>query len=601
MIRTGSVLKRLDILKEATARKFSGGLNVADSELNLSSEWARELNNMVVGIDGSLQVRQGSRLIVDIDSLTDGTILDHRFFADHLIVVDTIGQLFAVDSQSIAERIWDAEIADHQRDGLTIWTEFEHVHFAEFNGELVVANGVDKPLAVRMDLHVDYLADPATGSNINVPVSSVFAKHDRHLVWAVDRHNIVVSERDAHGVYPGDPGAIYTGIFDLSSYVSSGNDEIVGMISFKGFLLVMFEECIVPVQFTEITDPAPALQIAVSPDSVMDAFGTISDRTLQDIGEQSLGLDIVGVASTSLAKLTKILSPDRPSRLVDPLIQKIVGRLKRETAHHDSFAVYDRRQSTYMLFVPNDNSVSHIHGFAFRYIKSMDIEAWSVYRGWRWQCGSRSLNGRMYFTPRDSTKIYVLGDQTSDPLYSDFVGDQETFTDETCWDDNTGFSPIVSVAESGIPIEWSWELPWSDMKKRGYTKTLRYPILDTEGDQHFTMQVFVDNRDKVIDGGEAFTDGTVFDDNLGFERVYPIRSPALEARFIGKDAGGYGFHAYGNSPYGGGNNTASHGLTLMPTKFEIVKFRFSGDSLHPLKIVAITPLYQLGSFRRMLV
>lgn len=604
MIKTGAATKRLNILKEATSRDFKGGLDVADSELNLTSRFARELNNMVIGIDGSLQIRQGCRLFADIAPLTSSYIMNYRYFSGKIVVVDHAGQLFTVDGQGSVTRIWDADIAAAKRPGLTKWGSAEFVTFEEVSGNLIIGSGVDKPLNVTSAFVVDYLADLGTGSNINVPVSAVLAKFARHTVWA-NGSIITVSERDAAGTYPGDPGVVYAGTFDLATYVTVGDPTIIGMIPFKNFLMVMFRECVVPVQFTEIaaTDTVPAaLQINVSPDSVITNYGTVAPRTLQDIGEYALSLDIVGVADFSLATFTKILSPDRPSRLVDPLLQKAINPLNTTLLHDHTFAIYDRKLSTYMLMIPDRGFEFNklTSGFGYHYIDSLKIEAWNRYSGWNWQCATRSSEGRVFFSRGFDTQIFVIGDQINDPIYADFVGEQETFSDGTIFTDGTGWTPIADANSSGLPIQFAWELPWTDLRHQSLTKTLRYAILSTEGSATFTVKAFIDDRYLSKNLGETFSDGTLFTDDTGWiPFVDPPYIPALTWNLVGRDQGGYGVEAYGSDPYGGGNNAASRKLTLTPTKFTTLKLRFEGESMKPLKFAAITLLYQVGTVRRL--
>lgn len=615
MIRTGSVLNKLNVLRDATSRNFKGGLNVADTELNLSSKFARELVNLGVGIDGSLQVRQGNRLFADIKELTDGFIVDQQYFAGNIISVDDFGQLFSTNGKGDSTRIWDSTIAATLRQGLQIWGATDFVRFEEFGGELIIGNGEDKPLRVDIGLNVDYLADIATGTNVNVPVSSIFAKHDRHLIWATlsssgKRSIITVSERDAAGTYFGDSGAVYVGSFDLASYVTSGLSDIIAMVSFKSWLMVFFQECIVPVQFSEIDqdnnhDPVTVagLKINVDPESVIPNCGTIAPRSVQNIGGQNpevLALDAVGIQSTSLTKITKILSPDRPSRLVDPMLQKLTNQSSDN--HDHTFAIYDRRLSSYKIYLP----INHwrfqraSRGFAYRYIDSMDLAAWSTIEGHNWRCGCRSAEGRLFFVPEQSTAIFIQGDEVIDEVNADFMGDQETFSDGTIFSDRTGLTPITALDDSGIPIQFDWELPWTDLKQRGKNKTLRYVTLDTEGEGDFTFEVYINNMYKKNGPGDSFSDNTLFDDDLGFVENEPNRTPALSIPFTGGGALSFGLQEFGSTKFGGGNNTSIPALTFAPVQGHLFKFRITGETTKPLKFVAITIYFQLGTVRGML-
>jgi len=589
------------MLKTPTARDFSGGLNLADSELNLSSKYARELTNLYVDIDGSLWLRQGTQLFADIAPLSDYNISNTHYFVQYIIVVNTRGEIFAVDGQGNIAKIWDSIIAAAKRPGLTIWAGAEHVTFEEFKGALIISNGQDKPLEITADLTVDYLAD-VTGSNINVPIGLIMESFANHLFIA-SGYMLNVSERNAAGTWPGDPGVQFTNSFDMRSYVSVGDTEIIALHAFKNFLLVCFREVIVPIQIIEDATATPKLNINVSQDSVINNYGAFSYRTAQDLGEAIYNSDIVGVSELSLSSFTKILSPDRPSRFIDPVLQPAINALSAGALLTDTFSVYDRRLGTYALFIPNAAAQYQTEsiGYSYRTLEKFKISAWCVIRGWNWHGACRSSEGNVFFNRNNCTKIFVKGDRVSNPLWADFIGEQETFSDGTYFTDNTGFGPVANVNDSGLPIEWAWELPWADFKQRMLTKSLRYIVLDTEGDQPIHCEVFVDDiyyaRNLI---GETFSDGTTFTDGTGWTPYTTVpRTPALVMDYIGRDAGGYGIQQYGNSPYGGGNNTRLRTLTLMPTKFTTMKQRYSGRAKGPLRFVSITPAYMEGTIRRL--
>jgi len=588
---------------KATVRDFSGGLNVADSEQNLSSKYARELTNLVVDIDGSIWLRQGTKLFADIAALSDYPISNVRYFVQYLIAVNTRGEVFAVDARGTVAKIWDAVIANALRPGLGIWGAAKSVAFEEAKGELIIANGMDKPLSMTSALRVDYLADLGTGSNINVPVGLIMKWFANHLFIA-DGYTLHVSERNAAGTYDGDPSTQFTNTFDMRSYVSTGDTEIIALHPFKNFLLVCFREVVVPIQIVEDATATPKLALNVSQDSIINNYGSFSYRTAEDLGSNIYNCDIVGVSEFSLSTFTKILSPDRPSRFIDPLLQPAINKLSVDSLLRDTFSVYDRRLAAYMLFMPNAEAKYQTESlcFNYRYLDKLKISAWSVYRGWNWHAATRSSEGNVFYARNNCTKIFVQGDRLTNPLWADFIGEQETFDDNTYFTDGTGFGPVANVNDSGLPIEWAWELPEADFKSAAQSKTLRYIALNTEGTEAITCKVFVDGQyyaQNLV--GEAFSDDTLFTDGFGFYSYsqLPI-TPALTLEFIARDAGGYGLQQYGNSPYGGGNNTGIRTLTYAPTKFNTMKLRFSGRANGPLRFVSITPLYMEGTIRRLL-
>lgn len=596
-------LPPVNVLKDATSRDFSGGLNVADTELNLSSKFSRELDNLIVGIDGSLQKRQGTQLHADFTTLTDYDLVDIEYFFVRLVTVDERGQVLTADGAGDIARIWDATVAAATRPGLTIWSGANQVRFEEFNGELYVANGTDKPLLVTTSYVVDYAADKATGSNINVPVALIVKKFSQHLCWA-SGSMLYVSEKNAGGTYLGDVGTQFANNFDMKTYVVKGDTTIIALSEFKGYLMVHFQECIVPVQFNESTTGSPAvstLSLIVAPDSVLANYGAIASRTQQDIGDSTLSCDIVGVASVALSKFTKVLAPDRPSRLIDPLLQQHINSLTSDALNKGAFSIYDRKMANYMLFLPDDVQEQQLNStaYCYRYISSNDvsIKSWSRFTGWNWRGSARSSEGNIFFIRNNDRVVFVMGNAETNDLEADFIGEQETFSDDTAFDDNTGFGPIATLEDSGLPIAWSWEIPWTDLKHRSLSKTLRYIMMDTEGDAAFNIKVFVDNIRVLKNHWEAFSDGTFFDDKTGFIPGHDQGfTYALTLDMVGRDRGGFGFDSYGDI-YGGGNNTTTQKTTEAPTKGKLFKLRFEGESMKSLRFVAITLMYQMGTTR----
>jgi hypothetical protein len=600
MLRTPKSAK-VSVLNEATSRKFDGGLNVADSQLNLTSKYAVVLDNMLNGIDGSLQVRQGTKLFADMHSISSYTNVNMEYFYGYLIVINSAGELFAIDGQGTIVRIWDSEIAANKRPDLTTWGSTDFAVFTEFGGALIVGNGIDKPLIITTGLDVDYLADLATGSNINVPIGRLMEKFSLHLCIA-NGSMLYVSERSAAGTWEGDSGAQFVNTFDMKTYVIKGNTDIVALSTFKGYLFVWFRECIVPVQFVEDATATPKLALSVASESVILNYGSISSRVVQDVGEATMSTDIVGCSSIGLSKFTKILSPNRPSRLVDKILQKNINNIDVETLENHAFSIYDRRLSAYQLCLPDASGSlqTATPTYVYRNIPDLNLESWSVWRGWNWQMVARSSEGNIFYGRRNCYCIFIRGDEQTNPLHADFIGEQEMFSDDTDFTDCTGWSPVADEYNSGIPITWAWELPWADLKHRAMTKTLRYVILDTEGGSEITFKVFIDEKYVLNSPGEAFSDGTFYTDNFGNIPAASIPyTPALTTTFVAKDHGGYGVEGYGSDLYGSGNNTANHKLTLMPTKFNTMKLRFEGRTTRPLKFVAITLLYQGGTIRRL--
>ena len=598
-------------LEEVTARQFDGGLNVVDSQLNLSSKYATVLTNMYRGLDGSLTVRQGTRLFVDVSSIAspNTALMNGIYYNGYIITINNAGEIFKTDGTSVSTCIWNRAIAAALFPARNMWGagNTNVVTLQEIGGSVVVQNGVDKPLVIFLKISVitvDYLADLATGSNVNVPIGIVMTNYNKHLVVA-NGSTLNVSDENTSGTFVGDAGAIYAAQFEMKNSVVSGDTTIIALSNYRDWLLVHFKECTVPVQFVKITVPSAALQIADSSDAggTLTTYGGVSTRSVQNLGDVTVVADIAGVASVTLAQYTNRLSPDRPSRLVDPLIKAAFAPLTQLQLSRDVFSVFNRLESMYMLFVPDGGGANQVNsnGFGYRYLPNLNIKAWNTFEGWNWRWSCRSSEGLMFFGQANSNLIFVMGNVEKLPLNADFIGDQETFSDGTVFNDNTGLTPISDIATSGIPIEFSWNLPWTDLKRRGLSKTLKYLALDTEGSGEFTVSAYINDKYFINnDHGEEFTDGLLFSDETGFIRdnFEPLLTPAVAINYVGADHGGYGSEDYGGDNFGGGRNTSFRRMIQFPVKFNTLKLSFTGATMRPLKIVGITMFYMKGTIRQ---
>lgn len=593
-------------LDEATVRDFNGGLNVIDNDLNLSSRFAKQLINTARAPDGSLDVQFGTKLLADTATYRSGTrIVGTRYFGRFVIAVDNAGEITATDGQGNTVLIWNDTIAASQASNPLGWDATAFVSFVEFNGELIICNGVNKPLLVRPNLNVRYLQDIATGSNINTPVCRYVANHSEYCVMAGDplaEDMLYISNRLTSGTWLNDPIPNDAVNFPMGSFIEVGSSRITGLASFRDRLVVFFEESIAIVQLGTYDETTGAHVPKVI--DVIANYGAISHNAIQNLGEDVLFMDIVGVQSLQRALLTNNLSPDRESRLVDPAIQKRLKRLSRATLEDRVFSVFNKLDAQVTWFVPNDDAINatvETRGFVFTFIKQLKIRAWNEARMWNWSAACRTAEGRVVYARE--TLLFVYGTQ-QERFDADYVGYTETYSDDTMHTDGTGFTPVADIAQTGdtssqggLPIFFAWELPWSDLRSRGNTKESRYLQLDTQGKARFTAQMFIDNIYKQRVGGEPFTDGTLFTDGWGFENELYGLQPTLSMDFVGGDRGGFGAEAF-SWEFGGGRISSDERLYAWPSKFKIFKLRFTGFAKGGLRYIAITMHYMKGAIRR---
>src|SRR6185436_55993 len=85
-------------LQTTTVRSFEGGLNVADTDLNMSPKFARVLDNIERNLDGTLSVRPGTRLRARLSPNGDTSrIINITQFNDYIISVQFNGTVSRTD------------------------------------------------------------------------------------------------------------------------------------------------------------------------------------------------------------------------------------------------------------------------------------------------------------------------------------------------------------------------------------------------------------------------------------------------------------------------------------------------------------------------
>lgn len=498
------------------------------------------------------------------NDVVNDRIINATYYDDRIIAVSRDGSVIEVNSLGISRVIFNSQIANAQPDSPAGWGLTDFVSFAVFNGELIICNGVDKPLIVNFTNHEFpclYLVDLATSSNANTPICRYVTAMAEHLVMAGDITSpgtVYISNRNTSGTWTGDAPPNNAVSVDVGTVAQSQNNIIRGIARFREVLLVSFDDVI---SFGKLgiydTDDN---HIPDFTDCVFQ-YGTVSHRSMINLGNDVFMNDVIGVPSVSRSQFVGDLRPNRVSQLIDPEIQRAILNLTVGATSDRVFAVFDQREGRYMLFIPNASTygaTTETTGYIFTFIPSMKLNAWSKIEGWNWSCGLRSALGRIFFF-QDAKLFVVSADE--DPIYADFIGD-------VLRDD-------VDNPDEGKAIEFVWEFPWADFDKRMLSKILRYLSFDARGAGEFTAKTFIDNIYRNPNTAEL--------------------NPTLTLTFSGGDGVGYG---EGDQPYGGEVQATDERLRAATTKFKIMKLRIEGTTRQPLSIVSISFAYQDGSIQR---
>lgn len=550
-----------NLLQTTTVRSFEGGLNIADTDLNMSPKFAKILDNIERQTDGSLAIRPGTALFSD--QMWDTTdIVNHIYFNGFVLVVQTSGAWTKIDGTGAGTNM---SLVGSPA-GTKPWTNgVTYTSFTIFNSDLIACNGKDKPILVKGNptdpnfMKAQFLVDEATLTNVNTPIGKYVVAHSQYTIIAgvpSSPSTLFISAKGTSGTYFGDPAPNDAVNLDLGPRVSLGSATITGIVAWRDKLMVAFERGILPVNLGIYTG-SPAVHTP-SDDGFIEEFGCLCHRSLVSVGDDTFYNDNVGVNSINRVNVFQTLRPLRVSHLIDPLITSLIQPLTTAQIQQYMFSVYDIRNFRYILFVPvfdGSGVLQETIGFSYTNIPTLKIQAWARLRGWKWQSVCRTALQNVIFSRGYKLYSYSFDVHTT---ALDFVGD-------------TNFN-----SGNGVPITFDWELPWTDMKRRMNQKETRYLGLDTQGDGQFTVRAYVDNL--YAYGG---TD-----------------SPLLTMDFVGGDSGGYGHEPYGDTPFGGGRRTSEERLYAFPAKFKLLKLRFSGAVTRPIRFVSISLGYMMGSIRR---
>jgi len=245
-------------------------------------------------------------------------------------------------------------------------------------------------------------------------------------------------------------------------------------------------------------------------------------------------------------------------------------------------------------------------GYIYHYVPQLKLFAWSRFKTkehLKFNCGCGTLEGRAFlFTPDGYMMRYgspdhqVHADWYGMYDHAAWVSGQAYTVGERVYDATDGlvYKCLVDVTTTaadfktaraqepdsweeykGEPIDFAWELPWSDFGARQSVKGLRFAHIDANGDAQFTLSLFADNIYRDAATGQL--------------------TPARQLTFVPNEAAAYGT---GIQVYGAGRRTREQKLWQMPMHLKLLKPRISGSSTGPLSINAMSFMYHRGSMVR---
>lgn len=416
-------------VRTTTLRDFTGGLNLVDSDLNLSPKYAPRLSNLHRVLDGSLATRPGTFKIARTGLASE--IIHTKHFQNLFWLFLANGKIYTIniDGTGLTER-WSSAIAGGYPHTPPPWsTGLTFVSTAVFNGKMVACNGIDKPLEIDLNAAfiVDYLVDAATGTNVNTPVCRYVAATNHFMLMAGDPVNpdrLHISHYDAHGTWSGDPAPNDAVQIDLGKVVNIDDQTITGIARFRDKVVIGMPSAVVVGTLglyntatglrdhTAITNQPHEPQFA----DVILEHGVLGHHTMISTGSDLLFLSSNGPVSLQQALITQTLNPDAVYELVSPLFSAWTGNMTIGQAEDLTFAVYDSSTREYIVQLPRYFGLSGRSGgrmgnvtLAFSFSRrNKGLRSWSEFKGWGFRTAGRSNSNTIVFTDFDVVYAYGL-------------------------------------------------------------------------------------------------------------------------------------------------------------------------------------------------
>lgn len=581
-------------------RDFGGGLNAIDDDISMSTRFQKGLVNMRRTASGAQATRYGTKFVFDIALEANSTILDGVWFNGRHVVVTVDGRVVTATEAGVLETIWDSTIAAALPGAPSGWsTGLTSVDFVPFKNEMVIHNGVDKPITISSLFVVTYLQDLATGSNTNVPIGRYgCVVSNYHVVAGIDADptSIVISSKGTAGVFPGDAPPNDSVAIDIGAYTSEDTRAIRGIIGYRTLLVVFFATQSLLIQLgTYNADDEHEPEF----NDTLPKFGLLGHRCILPIENDVVFADFDNVNKLSRSIQSGLSTSEHLSELISPHLASHIDELTETQRLYETFMVEDALGREIWLKLDE-----HVHSNQTR--EKPRYSAWSHYHDLDYQAGWTSLLGRVFLA--DGTRVYQYGNGTfsGENYEADKMNDQDSVwntstnyvTDDKVYDSIIDKSYVCLVGHTsaatgtfeedrtlrpqlweeylGEPIDFEMELPWIAGNDPMQTKHLRHLAAQTKGAASFTISAYVDNLYKD-------DDGTI------------IHDPAVQMAFVGNDQVGFGYDSEG---FGGGRRSGDPRAYGFPVRFKMIKFIITGSSRSSLQLISLMFRFTRGSLQR---
>ena len=285
--------------------------------------------------------------------LIGGNIIHEQYFNRRLLVFTDMGEVGSVDDTGVCARLWGVSEAEALTSGLVPTRKCAHWSSTPFKSTVVACNGYDKdkPLQIADDFTVEFLVDKATFSNAAVPRADYVVSLLGYVVFIRTEYGdpfVESSARGTDGTFTREASPADAAEVDLSMVTETVETTLLGAAQIRDKLYVAFYD---KGMIGTLGVYDGAYHVPDFGDTIAEN-GVVSHRTMVSLGNDIFMCDYAGVPSLSISQQSGIYVPVRLSELIAPAIQKHLSSLLEETLRTKAFAVFNRSDRSYMLFIP---------------------------------------------------------------------------------------------------------------------------------------------------------------------------------------------------------------------------------------------------------
>jgi hypothetical protein len=592
---TRNLIRPINRLVTRTARDFSGGLNTEDSALNLPSKFLIDARNILVTTQGVAHIRYGTHEVARIFD-ADEQLIACEFFNNAIIAVSRKGKVWRITRGGDVSLLWDEGIAQSRPGSPNGWGTTEYAEFTQFAGELIIVNGIDKPLVVNAFNQVNYLQDLGTGSNVNVPRARHCTTFNDYLVLAgtqFEPDTLFIGAKGTAGTFFGDPPPNDATNFSCSQYVDIGAPVIRAVSSFRDRLLVFFDEQVLIVKLGEYQNNNHVPEV----EDRLQGIGALSGRCVVSLGDDVVVLSRLGVESMKRTIITGQFSPKRVSTNIDTTMQRAIRQLNNTAVAHNVFAVHNRIDGHVMFFLPKTNNVMpSTDNNVYTLIKDgvTPADRWGYLDNMPYRAACQSGAGEIFFVEGHTVWRYSNTGNVLFPYRDKALPNEEAWSDGTLFGDGKGWRGTGLTGGTAIPFRL--RTPWLDFGNPMQAKCSRYMMLECMAgpppNTQLTVRMYIDliepealSSTFEVTATPAGPDtnllGTEANNTVNTESDVPISIGGLGGNVVQADA-----------------PTNNMQLYNWPSKFRRASFEFEGNAVTYFALASINVAFIPGGVRR---